>query len=88
MQNDTFSDEGWGGIDSFPLFQSFFHSGMEIKLLETPWNFYNYLQAGKRHFVLRGEHKMFQFLTRFKEQNHLWFLPRVCLFIAQPRLLS
>lgn len=47
MQNDTFSDEGRGGIDSFPLFQSFLHSRMEIKLLEIPCNFYNYLGADR-----------------------------------------
>lgn len=84
MQNDSFSDEEQDRIDSFPLFQSFFHSGMEIKLLETPWNFGSYLWADKRHFILRSESKVFQFLFRCKGQTHLSFLPRLCLVIAQP----
>jgi len=83
MQNDMFSDEDRGGIDSFALFQSFFHSEMEIKLLKTLCNFYSYLGADKRHFILRSENKMFQFLTRSKEQNHLWLLPKTCLFMTQ-----
>lgn len=67
MQSEIFGDEGWGGTDSFPLFQNFFHSIMEKKkkkLLEFPCKFYNYFWAGKEHVILRSENKMFQFFTR------------------------
>lgn len=87
-----FSDEGWGEIGSFPLIQSFgvfffFHSRIEIKLLETSCNFYSHLGTVKRHFILRSGNKTFQLVTMSVEHRHLSIFPRACLFVVQPRLL-